>query len=205
MRSARPNDGTLLWCRDRGWRRAWTRSEPRRFRSTARSSRPSPRGVQAPGPRAPRDARRRRFVVAAGRFRCRCLARQTRRFSRHSLHGRGAPAAANARRRRYILRLMICFDTNAVIAAVKGGIDFFLGAIRSAGATRDLAISSIVLFELRYGIAQSARVLENGTPLALFLKSPIAMLDFDPADDEEAGNIRATLERAGTPIGPTAS
>jgi tRNA(fMet)-specific endonuclease VapC len=34
------------------------------------------------------------------------------------------------------------------------------------------------------------------------LSGPIEVLPFEPADADEAGDIRATLERAGTPIGP---
>jgi tRNA(fMet)-specific endonuclease VapC len=60
----------------------------------------------------------------------------------------------------------------------------------------------IAFFELRYGIAKSARVRENTERLALFLQLPITILPFEPEDAEEAGDIRAQLERAGTPIGP---
>ena len=35
-----------------------------------------------------------------------------------------------------------------------------------------------------------------------FLSGPIDILPFEAADAEEAGEIRAGLERAGTPIGP---
>src|SRR5262245_40294388 len=65
-----------------------------------------------------------------------------------------------------------------------------------------LAISSIVLFELWYGAAKSARPDRNAQRIADFLAGPIEILAFEPADAEEAGYIRATLERAGTPIDP---
>jgi tRNA(fMet)-specific endonuclease VapC len=98
---------------------------------------------------------------------------------------------------------MICLDTNAVIAVlndrsspVRARID---AAIGSGGA---LAISSIVLFELRYGAAKSARPDRNAQRIADFLSGPIEVLPFEPADADEAGDIRAALERAGTPIGP---
>jgi tRNA(fMet)-specific endonuclease VapC len=98
---------------------------------------------------------------------------------------------------------MICLDTNAVITVlndpgspVRRKIEV---AIRSGEA---LALSTIVLFELRYGAAKSARPERNLQRVADFLAGPIQVLPFEPADAEEAGDIRAALERAGTPIGP---
>ena len=38
--------------------------------------------------------------------------------------------------------------------------------------------------------------------MAAFLAGPVQVLNFDVGDAEEAGDIRAALERAGTPIGP---
>jgi predicted nucleic acid-binding protein len=54
----------------------------------------------------------------------------------------------------------------------------------------------------RYGIAGSARPQENAAILAAFLMLDVPPWPFEPEDVEEAGNIRASLERAGTPIGP---
>jgi tRNA(fMet)-specific endonuclease VapC len=98
---------------------------------------------------------------------------------------------------------MICLDTNAVIAVLNERTSPVLTRIEEAitsGAT--LAISSIVLFELRYGAAKSARPERNAQRIADCLAGPIEVLPFESADAEEAGNIRAVLERAGTPIGP---
>jgi tRNA(fMet)-specific endonuclease VapC len=67
---------------------------------------------------------------------------------------------------------------------------------------RHIAISSIVLFELRYGAMKSARPERNVRRIADFLVGPIAVLPFEPGDAEEAGDIRAAVERAGTSIGP---
>ncbi len=60
----------------------------------------------------------------------------------------------------------------------------------------------IVLFELRYGAAKSGNPHRSGRRIAEFLAGPIGVLPFEPDDAEEAGDIRATLERAGRPIGP---
>ena len=98
---------------------------------------------------------------------------------------------------------MICLDTNAVIAVLNHPTSPVRARIDAAiGLGRPLAISSIVLFELRYGAAKSARPERNAQRIINFLSGPIEVLPFAPADAEEAGDIRAELERAGTPIGP---
>jgi tRNA(fMet)-specific endonuclease VapC len=98
---------------------------------------------------------------------------------------------------------MIFLDTNAVIAVlndpaspVRARLD---GAIGRGGG---LALSSVVLFELRYGASKSARPERNMRRVADFLTGPIEVLHFESEDAEEAGDIRADLERKGTPIGP---
>jgi tRNA(fMet)-specific endonuclease VapC len=98
---------------------------------------------------------------------------------------------------------MICLDTNAVISALNQRTSPVLTRIEDAiasGAT--LAIASIVLFELWYGAAKSAQPERNRQRIADFLAGPIEVLPFESADAEEAGDIRAVLERVGTPIGP---
>jgi len=98
---------------------------------------------------------------------------------------------------------MICLDTNAVIAILNDRASPVRTRVDAAiGLGRALAISSIVLFELRYDAAKSARPERNAQRIADFLLGPIEVLPFEPADAEEAGEIRAVLERAGTPIGP---
>jgi tRNA(fMet)-specific endonuclease VapC len=98
---------------------------------------------------------------------------------------------------------MICLDTNAVISALNQRTSPVLTRIEDAIASGDtLAIACIVLFELCYGVAKSARPDRNRQRIADFLAGPIEVLPFESADAEEAGDIRAALERAGTPIGP---
>jgi tRNA(fMet)-specific endonuclease VapC len=98
---------------------------------------------------------------------------------------------------------MICLDTNAVIAVLNDRASPVRTRIDAAiGRGHALAISSIVLFELRYGAAKSARPQRNTQRIADFLSGPIEILPFEPADADEAGDIRAALERSGTPIGP---
>jgi tRNA(fMet)-specific endonuclease VapC len=55
---------------------------------------------------------------------------------------------------------------------------------------------------LHYGVMKSARMQQNRAALAAFLALDVAVWPFGIDDAEEAGDIRVTLERAGTPIGP---
>ena len=94
-------------------------------------------------------------------------------------------------------------DTNAVIALLKNEPAIFRKRLRrtvSKGAA--IAISSIVLYGLWYGVARSARRRENAERLRVFLSGGIAVSPFTEEDAMTAGDLRATLETAGTPIGP---
>ena len=64
-----------------------------------------------------------------------------------------------------------------------------------------VAISAITHAELQYGIMKSSRPEKNSKALDRFL-TPLAILDFDYQAAIEYGEIRATLEKKGTPIGP---
>ena len=97
---------------------------------------------------------------------------------------------------------MICLDTNVVIAVLKQQPVHLLERFARELRQGTLALSTIVLFELQYGVANSARRKENTDRLAVFLQAPVAVLPFEPEDAEEAGELRAELRRAGTPIGP---
>ncbi len=98
---------------------------------------------------------------------------------------------------------MICLDTNAVIAVLNERASPVRARIDQAtGLGHTFALSSIGLFELRYGAAKSARPERNARRIVDFLAGPIEVLPFEEADADEAGDIRAALERAGTPIGP---
>lgn len=63
----------------------------------------------------------------------------------------------------------------------------------------NVAVSSVVLHELFYGAHRSARVEAN---LARVYALRFPVLDFDQADAEAAGRIRADLAARGTPVGP---
>jgi tRNA(fMet)-specific endonuclease VapC len=98
---------------------------------------------------------------------------------------------------------MISLDTNAVIAAINRRSPNVRPRLEAAiAAGEPVGISTIVLFELRYGIIKSARPQENTAILAAFLALEVTTWSFEPEDAEEAGEIRGQLERLGTPIGP---
>lgn len=92
---------------------------------------------------------------------------------------------------------MYLLDTNAVIAALKG----HAGILRriKTHSPQDVAMSSIVAHELYYGAFRSARLQEN---LARVDALQFPVLEFDRDDARCAGEIRALLASAGSPIGP---
>ncbi|MEO7689278.1 MAG: type II toxin-antitoxin system VapC family toxin [Sphingomonas sp.] len=63
-----------------------------------------------------------------------------------------------------------------------------------------LCISTIVLTELLHGAAKSARPIENREQVERFV-ARLTLLPFDEEAAAHAGDIRATLERAGKMIG----
>ena len=92
-------------------------------------------------------------------------------------------------------------DTNACIAIINGEPISVRRRLRAALTRGEpVAVSSIALFELCYGVAKSARTAANTERLAVFL-APLVTLPFDDDDARAAGAVRATLEQAGSPIG----
>lgn len=93
-------------------------------------------------------------------------------------------------------------DTNAVVALLRNKPARVRERYREAEASDDyLAVSSIVLFELWYGAAKSSQVPENTERLRILLSGDLDLLDFDDEDARTAGQVRADLEKIGTPIG----
>jgi tRNA(fMet)-specific endonuclease VapC len=98
---------------------------------------------------------------------------------------------------------MIALDTNVVIAAINRRVpNVRARLLQTLVDGTVVGIPSIVLFETWYGIKKSARSVENAANLSAFLALDLTHWPFEPEDAEEAGDIRAVLERAGTPIGP---
>lgn len=93
-------------------------------------------------------------------------------------------------------------DTNAVVALLRNKPTGVRERYREAEKSGDyLALSSVVLFELWYGVEKSGRVQENTERLRVLLSGDLDLLDFDDEDAQVAGRVRAALEKVGTPIG----
>lgn len=95
---------------------------------------------------------------------------------------------------------MYMLDTNICIYAIKDRPEQVLTKIKENQAL-GLCISAITLSELEYGAAKSANPEKNHAAIMRLL----FVLDVLPFGDKAAieyGNIRAHLERKGTPIGP---
>jgi tRNA(fMet)-specific endonuclease VapC len=97
---------------------------------------------------------------------------------------------------------MICLDTNIVIWIVNGrssSLRHRLG--EQLRASTAIALPVMALFEMRYGFAKGGRSVESERQLDKFLSLGIDILPFEAEDAAHAGDIRAELERKGTPIG----
>lgn len=64
-----------------------------------------------------------------------------------------------------------------------------------------MLVSSVVAFELWYGVAKSARPEANARQVETFFAGPVSLLAFEPEDAKVAGRVRASLEAVGKPIG----
>ncbi len=116
-------------------------------------------------------------------------------------------------------------DTNVCIALINGTSPNVRERFRRANDEgSNIAVSSVVVYELWYGVDKSARrelaspraapeahpscrpdYVEankfNTARLETFLSGPFEIVDFDVDDAKVAGGVRAELERAGIPIG----
>jgi len=93
-------------------------------------------------------------------------------------------------------------DTNACIALINGSSVTVRSRFKRALDDRSVVcVSTVVLHELWYGVSKSARRDHNTERVQTFLSGPIEILPFDDADARAAGEVRALLEQAGTPIG----
>ena len=73
------------------------------------------------------------------------------------------------------------------------------GGRTPAHTPQDFGIPAVAAHELSYGAYRSARQAHN---LALIDRLLLEVLEFDREDARQAGEIRAALAAAGTPIGP---
>ena len=91
-------------------------------------------------------------------------------------------------------------DTNICIYIIRKKPAAVLKRMQ-AKEPEQIAISTITLAELEYGIARSQQPDRNRIALLEFL-FPFTLLDFDQKACVDYGRIRALLESKGKPIGP---
>jgi tRNA(fMet)-specific endonuclease VapC len=93
-------------------------------------------------------------------------------------------------------------DTNACIALINGkppGVRLRFEKALNGGHA--LFVSSVSVFELWYGVSKSTRSQASAMRLEAFLAGPINSLPFAGPESRAAGDLRATLESLGRPIG----
>lgn len=91
-------------------------------------------------------------------------------------------------------------DTNACVGVIRRRAPGVLAKLQrmSAGS---VGVSIVTVAELQFGAAKSLRPQVNRLALEQFLL-PLEILDFGAAAAFHYGEVRAKLEKAGTPIGP---
>jgi tRNA(fMet)-specific endonuclease VapC len=90
-------------------------------------------------------------------------------------------------------------DTDTCIYAIKHDA-LVLGRLLSESRS-DIAVSVITEGELRTGAAKSSTAQQTLRRVENFLR-PLEVLEFNSEDAAAYANLRARLERGGTPIGP---
>ena len=90
-------------------------------------------------------------------------------------------------------------DTNICIYIIRKKLDGVLRRLQRYRVS-DIGVSAITLSELEYGVAKSTKPQQNKLALAEFL-APIEILPYDDMAAQQYGELRADLERKGTPIG----
>jgi tRNA(fMet)-specific endonuclease VapC len=93
---------------------------------------------------------------------------------------------------------VICLlDTNAVIKILNGDSAFDERAGRYRAG--EIGVPSIVMYELYFGAFKARHSARNVESIDLL---HFQTVDFNTEDAKAAGEVRATLAAAGTPIGP---
>jgi tRNA(fMet)-specific endonuclease VapC len=116
------------------------------------------------------------------------------------MHSKVTGAISAGRGKKAFLRKLMDYllDTNACVAILRDkppAVRSQSEKARKTGAS--LAISSIVLHELWYGVYKSTRIDEGLWQLRMFLAGGIRVLEFDDEDARISGKIRAELAKSG--------
>jgi tRNA(fMet)-specific endonuclease VapC len=98
--------------------------------------------------------------------------------------------------------LKYLLDTNVCIALINKQPTWVRTHFdRELSQDSEAYVSSVVVFELWYGVSKSQRREMNAHLLVGFLSGPVQQLAFDDEDARFAGELRAELETVGRPIG----
>lgn len=90
-------------------------------------------------------------------------------------------------------------DTNTCIYIIKRKPPNVIERFKKIGISQ-VGISSITLSELLYGVSKSSKPEQNQMALAQFV-APLEILPYGDDAAQYYGNLRAHLEKQGTPIG----
>ena len=90
-------------------------------------------------------------------------------------------------------------DTNTCIYIVKQKPSEVIERFKRTKISQ-IGISSITLSELLYGVSKSSKPKQNQVALAQFI-APLVMLPYGDEAAQYYGELRANLEKQGTPIG----
>ncbi len=91
-------------------------------------------------------------------------------------------------------------DTNACIALLRRRDPALIARWRAI-PVRDMALSAVVIYELRYGAERSTDPVTEHAKVDAFLR-PFGVIAFDENCAARCGRLRRTLEREGCIIGP---
>lgn len=94
---------------------------------------------------------------------------------------------------------MFALDTNTLVYLFKG--TGRVGERLLAESPADIAIPSVVLYELELGIALSSQPAKRRKQLDILLGA-VTILPFEEASAKSAAHVESALRSAGTPIGP---
>lgn len=95
--------------------------------------------------------------------------------------------------------MMYMLDTNICIYVIKKQPISVIEKFRQL-KPGDIAISTITIAEMMFGVEESQQKEKNKDALDLFL-APLEIVDFDYLSAQRYGQIRAFLNRRGIPIG----
>lgn len=90
-------------------------------------------------------------------------------------------------------------DTNTCIYIIKRKPSAVLDRFRRTKISQ-IGISSITLSELSYGVSKSSKPEQNQIALAQFI-APLEIMSYSHESAQYYGDLRAYLEKQGTPIG----